>query len=305
MKALVKPGRLIEGVYMIDAGGYRSEKTTSIFVLEGSRRAAVLDTGNRSSATLILRGLREMNVDPSHVRYLLVSHRHTDHAGGAGPLLKDLPNSVACGHRYTIDTLRDPAKINAAVAAVFGEYGEPMEPITNPSRLLALEPGQVVDLGDLEVEVIHTPGHTSDHYCFYEKENKFLFCGDAAGLLGPTTLSTTPTTFQPSFKYGPYLSSLRKLLRYDVETVAFAHFGAVSGGDAGQIIHESIATLEEWREIAEREQRDPDALSGKLRTRHWSRLEVFPVEFRRLVFSMLASGLLNGLPNPGDRGPSR
>ncbi len=300
MKALVRPGRLSEGVHMIDAGGYRYEKTTSIFVLEGSRKAAILDTGSRSSAALILGGLREMKIDPSRVRYLLVSHRHTDHAGGAGPLLNDLPNSVACGHRYTIETLRDPAKINAAVAAAFGQYGEPMEPITDQSRLMALEPGQAIDLGDLEVEAVHTAGHTSDHYCFYEGKNKLLFCGDAAGLLGPTTLSTTPTTFPPSFKYGPYLSSLQKLLRYDVETVAFAHFGAVSGEDARQIIHEGIATLEEWREIAEKEQRDPDALLEKLQERHWARLEVFPPQFRGVAFSMLARGLLNGLPSPGD-----
>lgn len=300
MKALVKPGRLSEGVYMIDARGYRSERTTSIFVLQGSRRAAVLDTGGRSSAAPILSGLREMKVDPEDVRYLLVSHRHTDHAGGAAPLLKDLPNSLACGHRYTIDTLRDPAKINAAVAIAFGEYGEPMEPITDQSRLMALEPGQAIDLGDLEVEAVHTPGHTSDHYCFYERKKKLLFCGDAAGLLGPATLSTTPTTFPPSFKYDPYLSSLQKLLRRDVETVAFAHFGAVSGEDARQIIHEGIATLEEWREIAETEQRDPDALLEKLQERHWARLEVFPPQFRGVAFSMLASGLLNGLPSPGD-----
>ena len=300
MRALAKPGRLLKGVYMIDAAGYRSEKTTSIFVLEGSRRTAILDTGSKSSAEPILRALRETKGDPDHVRYLLVSHRHTDHAGGAAPLLKELRDCVACGHPYAIDTLRDPAKINAAAAAMFGEYGEPMEPITNLSRLLALEPGQVVDLGDLEVEAIHTPGHTSDHYCFYEKKNKLLFCGDAAGLLGPTTLSTTPTTFLPSFKYEPYLSSLQKLLRYDVETVAFAHFGAVSGEDAGQIIHKSIATLEEWREIAEREQRDPDALSEKLWMENGARLEVFPIEFRRLAFGMLATGLLNGLPGSGD-----
>jgi len=299
MKALGKPGRMTEGVDMIDAGGYGSEKTTSIFVLKGSRRTAILDTGSRRSAEPILRGLSEMKVDPDHVRYLLVSHRHTDHAGGAGPLLKGLPRAVACGHRYTIDTLRNPAKINAAAAAMFGEYGEPMEPITNVSRLLALNPGQVVDLGDLEVEAVHTPGHTSDHYCFHEKKNKFLFCGDAAGLLGPATLSTTPTTFLPSFKYEPYLQSLQKLLQYNVETVAFAHFGAVAGEDAGQIIRKSIATLEDWREIAEMKQRDPDALSEKLWTQHGTKLEVFPIEFRRLAFSMLANGLINGLPSLG------
>ncbi|MDH5363296.1 MAG: MBL fold metallo-hydrolase [Aigarchaeota archaeon] len=300
MKTLVKPGKITEGVYMIDAGGYGSEKTTSIFVLKGSRFSAILDTGSRRSAEPILRGLREMRVDPDHVQYLLVSHRHTDHAGGAGPLLKGLPRAVACGHSYTIDTLRDPAKINAAAVAMFGEYGEAMEPITNLSRLLALNPGQLVDLGDLEVEAVHTPGHTSDHYCFYEKKEKFLFCGDAAGLLGSTTLSTTPTTFPPSFKYEPYLSSLQKLLRYDLETVAFAHFGAVTGEDAAQIIHKSIATLKEWREIAETEQRDPEALLEKLWIRHETKLEVFPIEFRRLAFSMLANGFVNGLPSPGE-----
>ena len=155
-------------------------------------------------------------------------------------------------HRYTIENYKDPRKINEVAKQIFGEFAEPIEAVEEENKLIVLREGDSIDLGKgLEVEIVYTPGHTSDHFAFYEKKNKFMFTGDAAGILGRKTRSITPTTFPPSFKYGNYVGSIEKMLKYDIKIVAFAHFGAVVGPDAAEILEKSLEATEECKNLAE------------------------------------------------------
>lgn len=112
------------------------------------------------------------------VEKLLVTHGHMDHCGLAGVLAKDLGVPIEGPHRdddFWISRLDDPA-------SRYGLEGESFV----PDRWL--EDGDVVTVGDLELGVIHCPGHTPGHVVFFHAPSQFAFVGDVlfAGSIGRT-----------------------------------------------------------------------------------------------------------------------
>jgi len=298
LKPFSEPGKISDTILMLDAYGWRTSKTTSSYVILGEK-VALIEPAHRSSAEKIVEGLKNFNVNLNKVFYILVSHRHFDHSAGAPPLLKYLPNAVIGAHLYTIENFKNPEKLNRASQQMYGDYAEPIEPVRDEEKLRVLKEGEILELGNgLEIEVVYTPGHTSDHYAFYERKNKFMFTGDAVGIFGCRSLSVIPTAFPPSFKYKKYMESLEKMLNYDLEIVSFAHFGGVMGKDANEVIRLAIETLEDWKSIAEdvwETSKDISDLAKKLSEKYQEKLEVFPKQVRGFIFQILATGLANSL----------
>ncbi len=83
-----------------------------------------------------------------------------------------------------------------------------------PTKLL--NDGDTIDLGERKIEVVHTPGHSPGHMCFYEKERKYLYSGDLIykGTLYANYPSTDPKA---------YLSSVEKVSKLSVKRVFPAH----------------------------------------------------------------------------------
>ncbi len=299
MEVVLRPGRICDGVVMLDVMGWGHARTNSSLLLLG-RRLAVVEPGCRSSAEVIVREARFLGLELDDFQYLFVTHRHLDHLAGAPALLSFMRNAKVAGHRYAIATLRDPSTINAAARRVFGRYAEPADRVDDEGRLMVVDEGDVVELGGLELEVVPTPGHTSDHLSFYERRNKLMFTGDSAGILAGETLIVIPTAFPPSFKYNMYLRSLERMLEYKPRIVVFAHFGAVKGDDAHRILERSIEILEDWRGLAEGSE-DEGLLARKLWEKYGAGISPFPPEVKERMFSMLAAGLRRGLTAVGSR----
>ncbi|MHA1722621.1 MAG: MBL fold metallo-hydrolase [Candidatus Baldrarchaeia archaeon] len=298
MKSFSEPGKITDNILMLDAYGWRTSKTTSSYIILGEK-IALIEPAHRSSAEKILEGMKNFNVDRSKVFYILVSHRHFDHSAGAPPLLKYLPNAIIGAHLYTIENFKDPEKLNKASQQMYGDYAEPIEQVRDEEKLRVLKEGEILELGNgLEIEVVHTPGHTSDHYAYYERKNKFMFTGDAVGIFGCKSMSVIPTAFPPSFKYEKYMKSLEKMLNYDLEIVSFAHFGSVVGKDVNNIIHLAIETLKDWKNIAEEvweTSKSNSELAKRLSEKYQKKLEVFPKQVKGFIFQILAMGLANSL----------
>lgn len=294
MEVVLRPGRIGESVVMLDVMGWGHVRTNSSLLLLG-RRLAVVEPGCKGSAEVIVREAKSLGLRLDDFHYLFVTHRHLDHLAGAPVLLRFMQNARVAGHRYAIATLRDPSKINAAARQVFGGYVEPTDRVDDEGRLIVVDEGDSMELGQgLELEVVLTPGHTSDHLSFYEKRNRLMFTGDSAGILAGETLTVIPTTFPPSFKYNRYLKSVERMLEYKPKIVVFAHFGAVRGDDAYRILERSIEVLEDWKGLAE-ESEDENVLARRLKEKYGAGLSPFPLEVKEYMFSLLAAGLRRGL----------
>lgn len=112
------------------------------------------------------------------VEKLLITHGHMDHCGMAGVLARDLGVPIEGPHQddlFWIESLDDPSK----------RYGLEGESFT-PDRWL--HDGDTVTFGEVEMQVIHCPGHTPGHVVFFHEVTRLAVVGDVLfqGSIGRT-----------------------------------------------------------------------------------------------------------------------
>ncbi|MBV8909277.1 MAG: MBL fold metallo-hydrolase, partial [Gammaproteobacteria bacterium] len=145
-------------------------------VIEDCGRAAFVDVGTNASVPYLLAALEELGIERSAVDYLLLTHVHLDHAGGAGLLMRELPHARALLHPRGAPHMIDPAKLIAGVKAVYGDepfgrlYGE-LLPIA-AERVRMVRDGERIQLGSRTLELIHTPGHAQHHYVVVDQAHR-------------------------------------------------------------------------------------------------------------------------------------
>ncbi len=184
--------------------------------LVGDRSPILIDTGAGVPGWMPLletymaeRGWRA----PARV---LLTHRHKDHLGGVKDLLAQYPGTPVAKMVHKDTDL--------------------------PPAISDLRDGQVVAADGVTLVPIHTPGHASDHLCFFVPETKSLFTGDLV-LGGSTTVIP-----DEDGDLVQYMDSLRRILRLDVATIYPAHGPVIENAKA--LIKEYIAhRLERERQI--------------------------------------------------------
>ena len=253
------------GIFAIDTNYVRSQLDASHLILSCGH-AAFVDTGVASSVPHLLAALDTLGIRRDQVDYVLLTHVHLDHAGGAGLLMQSLPQARAVVHPRGARHMIDPAKLIAGSIAVYGEqkfrelYGE-IVPIAE-SRVLESADGMRLQLGVRDLEFIHTPGHASHHYCIHDQEASSIFSGDTFGIsyrefdtargafIFPTT---TPVQFDPSDLH----ASINRLMTYQPEAMFLTHYSRVS--DVARLAGDLHADLDTFVEIARSAGAGPDS----------------------------------------------
>jgi hydroxyacylglutathione hydrolase len=150
------------------------QQNASLVWCERSREAALIDPGGELPRLLAL--VDEFGLE---LRQIGLTHAHIDHAGGAGQLAREHGLPIVGPHRgdqFWIDALAQQARM-------FGFA--PAEPFT-PARWL--DDGDMVRVGECELNVRHCPGHTPGHVVFHDPATRRAFVGDVlfAGSIGRT-----------------------------------------------------------------------------------------------------------------------
>jgi glyoxylase-like metal-dependent hydrolase (beta-lactamase superfamily II) len=221
--------KLEEHIHLIDVETAGFESFIASYVLKG-KSVAIVETGPTSSVPNLLSGLEKVGVKPEDVAYVAVSHIHLDHGGGAGTLLKSLPNARVIVQQRGAPHLANPEKLWQQSREVLGKiadlYGEP-EPVP-PERIIAAEDGMAFDLGKgVKLKVVETLGHASHHQSYFETLGRGLFPGDAAGIYLKEFDAIVPTTPAP-FRLDTALASLDKLISLKPRALYYSHFGEAS-----------------------------------------------------------------------------
>jgi hydroxyacylglutathione hydrolase len=143
------------------------------FIVAG-KKCAIIDAGN---PRVVFDKLRDLSIG---IDYLLTTHYHFDHVSGLVYLKENLGGAVAV-HEADASAL-EKADTSRVLSYLFDAE------CPKVSVDWKLKDGDVVDLGGLVLEVIHTPGHTPGGVCFYEPASKSLFSGDTVfdGCVGRT-----------------------------------------------------------------------------------------------------------------------
>ncbi|HWS11918.1 MAG TPA: MBL fold metallo-hydrolase [Rhodocyclaceae bacterium] len=223
------------GISAID-GGFGRPQLAAIHLLVEADRAALIDTGTYESVPRVLEALAERGLKPGQVDYVILTHIHLDHAGGAGLLMQRLPGAMLAVHPRGARHMADPSKLVAGTVAVYGEaatrrmYGD-IVPV-DAQRIVETADGSVLRLAGRELLFLDTPGHARHHVCIVDRGSGHVFAGDTFGLsyreldrdgrqfVFPTT---TPVQFDPQALH----RSIERLLAFGPGAIYVTHYSQV------------------------------------------------------------------------------
>ncbi len=209
-------------------------KVAAAYLLVDDGQAAFIETNTSACVPTLLQALADAGLTPDAVKYVIITHIHLDHAGGAGTLMAACPNAVLLAHPKAAPHAIDPARIIAGATAVYGQeafdelYGV-IEPVP-ADRVRIMADDETVTLGGRTLTFLHTRGHANHHFCVYDDASNSVFTGDSFGVLYPhmqgngtlALASTSPTDFD-----GPAAhASLDRIVATGAKTVYPTHFGA-------------------------------------------------------------------------------
>ncbi len=221
--------------YLVDTALYRPGHAACYLVEDGGE-LAIIDTGTPHSLPQILDAISAMGATPAQVRYVIPTHVHLDHAGGAGQLMQACPQATLIVHPRGQPHMVDPSKLQAGATAVYGEqafrrdFGE-LRAIPE-QRTLAAADLQNFALGGRTLQFLHTPGHANHHGCVFDQHSGYLYTGDTFGLgyrefrheRGPLLVATTtPVAFDPD----AWFDSLDHMMALKPEACCLTHFGKI------------------------------------------------------------------------------
>jgi glyoxylase-like metal-dependent hydrolase (beta-lactamase superfamily II) len=258
------------GIYGLDSGYVRPRLDAIHFIVEKGR-VAFIDTGTHDSVPRMLEALSRLGLGAEAIDYVIPTHVHLDHAGGAGLLMQRAPNATLVIHPRGAGHMIDPSKLWAGTVAVYGEerarrdYGE-LVPVPR-ERVIEAPDGASVSLAGRELVFLDTPGHAKHHFCVWDQAARALFTGDTFGCSyrelddaqGRAFMfaSTTPTQFDP-----PALrASIDRLLALKPEAIYVTHYSRLTdverlGVDLRRVVdgHEAVGLR--WADCADPVQRE-------------------------------------------------
>jgi glyoxylase-like metal-dependent hydrolase (beta-lactamase superfamily II) len=205
--------------------------------------AALVEVGCAVQISDILEAVDRLGYDLKKLSYIIPTHVHPDHAGAAGLLARQLPQTKVVAHSRAVKVLADPSILERMMQGfrqVYGDdarerFGE-MVPIAE-ERFVKVDDEDSIPLGNRELKVIHTPGHDPNHLCFLDTRSRGMFCGDALGAYFSEieVLFTCPVPGSDPFLF---LQSIEKLKKLKPERVFFSHGSAIR--DADKIIQSAL-----------------------------------------------------------------
>ena len=231
----------------LETGGFKN--LICSYVIKGTKTILV-ESGPTSSVPNLVSGLKELGIKFEDVEYVAITHVHLDHGGGAGTLLKFLPNAKVLVHPRGMPHLINPERLWSSAQAVLGYvseiFGKP-EPVPKERIIPVTEGSFNLDDGG-KLTVIETLGHASHSLSFHESLNDGIFPGDAAGTYFPEFDVIMPTT-PPPFYLDSELASLDKLISLKPTVLYYSHFGKASNGV--HRLKDYKVQLQLWAKIAE------------------------------------------------------
>jgi glyoxylase-like metal-dependent hydrolase (beta-lactamase superfamily II) len=260
---------LDHGVFAIDTGFHRPRYDAAYLVVDGGR-AAFIDTGTNHALLRHLAALAALGLAREAVEFVIPTHVHLDHAGGAGALMRELPGATLVIHPRGLRHMVDPSALVQGALALYGQaemdrsYGA-IVPVPE-ARTRVTHDGMDLMLGTRRLHFIDTPGHARHHHCIWDERTRGWFTGDTFGISyrefdlpgrgACITPSTVPTQFEPE----PLRASLRRLLAFDPACVYLTHYGRV--GDVPRLGAALLAALDEVVAIGRRCATAPDRVAA-------------------------------------------
>jgi glyoxylase-like metal-dependent hydrolase (beta-lactamase superfamily II) len=238
---------LAQDVHCIDAL-YIQPRVASIYLLRAGDEVAIIETGTFHSLPNVLATLQQLGIERSQVKYVIPTHVHLDHAGGAGEMMRQFEQASLIVHPRGARHMLDPSKLVAGTISVYGQqnferlYGR-IEPIPE-ARIIVAEDLASYHLQQRGLIFIDTPGHARHHFCIYDQQSNGMFTGDTFGISYDAMKSLPrgllPTTPPSQFDPSALKQSVARIMEFAPERLYLTHYGEFGNPGA------QLASFNQW-----------------------------------------------------------
>ena len=200
----------------------------------------VIEPGPAALAPRIQEAMKKLGM--KDLAYIIPTHIHVDHAGGAGKLAQLYPRAKVLVHPAGLKHAVDPSKLIQSTKTVFGEDFEagfgPILPVPE-SQIKVPQDGEIITVDGRKLQIIYAPGHAPHHIVIFDRSVKGIFCGEALGLPGGEgNRILLPAVAPPSFDQEIYIETMEKLRKLGARILFYSH-GGVVGHDADRLIKQA------------------------------------------------------------------
>lgn len=210
-------------------------KVVNSYLLVENEELLMIDTGMsiRSSLAYLEEQLSQKGFKFKDIKRIIITHLHIDHIGGAGYIqrISNAPVSMHEKEVYFINKLiKYPEESIGDFKRIMNKSGVMKEVV---GKMMFFHPGvsnqavysqinynatvrddDIIRLGNRKLRIIGTPGHSINHICIYDIENKILFSGDH---VLPKITPNIRVPINEDDPLGEYLDSLEKVERLEVK----------------------------------------------------------------------------------------
>jgi len=251
-------------------------------IVEGDR-ASFIETNTTHALPYLLGKLEELKIPKENVDYIIVTHVHLDHAGGASALLDVCPNAVILAHPKTAKHLINPVRLIQSSKTVYGEenfkklYGEISPAPENKVRIMADR--EVLEWGKRKFTFYYTKGHANHHFCIHDSLSNSIFTGDSFGISYPSLENGKrfifPTTTPTDFNYEEALLSVDLIVNTGADLAYLTHFDSVNELSAkGEFLKRSLSLCDLAIRETFAENRKEEDLTGYFETKVKEMIEI-------------------------------
>ncbi|MFD0713533.1 MBL fold metallo-hydrolase [Paenibacillus sp. GCM10027626] len=173
--------QLTDRIYLIGSGllGSRisDDYDCNIYFVSAGDTGIIIDCGSGRNTWKLLDNLAQHGFSGEQLEWIILTHAHADHSGGAAMLQRRFGSKVVCSKQTARLMSGGEEALKLGEAREQGIYPadyhyEPCEPS------LMVEDGDILRCGGVEVHFLASPGHSHDHMSVYIPQLAALFCGD-------------------------------------------------------------------------------------------------------------------------------
>jgi glyoxylase-like metal-dependent hydrolase (beta-lactamase superfamily II) len=216
-------------IHCIDLNFLGKQGTIASYLIRHSHGAILIESGPDSTISALLSGITKIGLRLEDITDVFLSHIHLDHAGAAGWLSRQ--GIKIHVHPNGAPHLLEPGKLLASAERI---YGDSMRPLWGdflpviPEQLVVVRDRESIEIGDLHIVALDTPGHADHHFVYILDD--VCFSGDIGGIrLGQSSHIFLPTP-PPEFNLEEWKRSIKIIAQTGVSKIAPTHFGIF--GDA-------------------------------------------------------------------------
>lgn len=264
---MVQISEVAQSTYLLDCGEIPVFLMPQVAYLLLDDMSVLIEPGCTTAASRLLSESSQLGINLEKLSYIIPTHIHVDHGGGAGYLAQNLPQAKVVLHPRGAAHMVDPSRLIQDTRLIFGEncleaFG-PILPVPE-DQIHVAEDGEVIPLGKRALRISFSPGHASHHISIHDTLTNGLFCGEALGFPLDSVSDILLPAGIPPFDPELYVESIYKLEKLSPELLFYSHIGARGNADKrikavketsiafGKIIGKSVEAGEDDQRILER-----------------------------------------------------